>query len=178
MPYKYKQDFLAYRKRTRERHKELSRESYYRHRESRLRRMKIYALKNRDKILAYHKKYWKNYYPEVKEKVKAYQADGYLKNWKKQHEYSRKYKQTEIGKKNHCEIARKDRIKHPLQHQARSAVAQAVRSGRLIKKPCEICGSMEKIEAHHNDYRKKLIVRWLCAYHHRVVEGRAKILTG
>lgn len=40
-----------------------------------------------------------------------------------------------------------------------------IRSGRLIKQPCEVCGS-KIVEAHHDDYEKPLDVRWLCKKHH------------
>jgi len=41
----------------------------------------------------------------------------------------------------------------------------AIRDGRLIRKPCEVCGE-EKTDAHHDDYAKPLEVRWLCRAHH------------
>jgi hypothetical protein len=47
------------------------------------------------------------------------------------------------------------------------AVGNAVRSGKLIKQPCEICGT-DKVHAHHDDYSKPLQVRWLCPSHHFV----------
>lgn len=47
----------------------------------------------------------------------------------------------------------------------RTAVKRAVKSGRLVKKPCEVCGA-EKVVAHHEDYNKPLHVKWLCTLHH------------
>lgn len=52
-------------------------------------------------------------------------------------------------------------------------VEYAIRSGRLIRKPCEICGS-EPSEAHHDDYDKPLEVRWLCRSHHMKLERNKK----
>jgi hypothetical protein len=49
---------------------------------------------------------------------------------------------------------------------AHSAVARAVRSGNLTKKPCARCGD-EKSVAHHEDYDKKLDVIWLCTPCHK-----------
>lgn len=49
---------------------------------------------------------------------------------------------------------------------ARAATAHAVKVGRLIKEPCNICG-VEKVEAHHLDYLKPLEVEWYCLKHHR-----------
>ncbi len=40
-------------------------------------------------------------------------------------------------------------------------VQKAIKSGRLEKKPCEVCGD-EKSQAHHCDYAKPLEVIWLC----------------
>lgn len=44
-------------------------------------------------------------------------------------------------------------------------VGNAVRDGKLIKQPCEMCGKL-KVEAHHEDYEKPLEVNWLCCKHH------------
>lgn len=45
---------------------------------------------------------------------------------------------------------------------ARKECRAAVADGRLIKKPCRICGTVDPIHAHHGDYRKPLEVTWLC----------------
>jgi hypothetical protein len=47
----------------------------------------------------------------------------------------------------------------------------ALRSGKVKRQPCEVCGDI-KAEAHHDDYSKPLDVRWLCdrdhkAHHHQ-----------
>ncbi|HMH11463.1 MAG TPA: hypothetical protein VK553_12170 [Candidatus Nitrosopolaris rasttigaisensis] len=39
--------------------------------------------------------------------------------------------------------------------------------GKLKKLPCQVCGTSEKVEAHHHDYNKTYDVRWLCFTHHR-----------
>jgi len=49
---------------------------------------------------------------------------------------------------------------------AHNAVARAIRSGRLVKEPCERCAS-DKSMAHHDDYDFRLSVRWLCAPCHK-----------
>lgn len=41
----------------------------------------------------------------------------------------------------------------------------ALKSGRLNKKPCVFCGVTESY-AHHPDYTKKLDVIWVCSNHH------------
>ena len=64
------------------------------------------------------------------------------------------------------EYQRRSRASHLGRYRANTQVSNAVRDGRLERKPCEVCGN-PKSEAHHDDYRKKLSVRWLCFRHHR-----------
>jgi hypothetical protein len=67
----------------------------------------------------------------------------------------------------HCtENQRKWRQANPLSIHAHNAVQLALRSGKLKKKPCVICGSNKNLEAHHRDYDKPLDVVWLCRMHH------------
>ena len=53
------------------------------------------------------------------------------------------------------------------QMRARNAVRNALKKGTLVKGVCEVCGSCDT-EAHHDDYEKRLDVRWLCSLHHGV----------
>jgi hypothetical protein len=69
------------------------------------------------------------------------------------------------------------RAKNPLKYKARTAVGNAVRDGRLIKGPCEVCGTTKRVQAHHHDYSKPLDVRWLCFQHHREDEHQQTIRT-
>ena len=48
---------------------------------------------------------------------------------------------------------------------ARRKVRLAVANGILKKLPCECCGRMPT-QAHHEDYSKPLVVRWLCSTCH------------
>lgn len=57
-----------------------------------------------------------------------------------------------------------------LKIRVRRATGNAIRDGRLIPKPCEVCGATA--EAHHDDYSKPLEVRWLCFAHHREHHAR------
>lgn len=67
--------------------------------------------------------------------------------------------------KQRIEYQTKTRKENPEKYKARTAVHNALRSGKLLKSSCEICGK-EKVEAHHEDYTKPLSVRWLCSLHH------------
>ncbi|WP_291409970.1 hypothetical protein [Devosia sp.] len=57
------------------------------------------------------------------------------------------------------------RRRHPGKYAAHLAVQKALKSGALIKTPCEVCGE-PKVDAHHDDYRFPLAVRFLCRRHH------------
>jgi Fe-S-cluster-containing hydrogenase component 2 len=52
---------------------------------------------------------------------------------------------------------------------AHDAVSRAIHRGRLVRQPCEVCGTNQGIEAHHDDYSRPLDVRWFCFKHHREV---------
>lgn len=51
------------------------------------------------------------------------------------------------------------------QKYAWNLTAAAIRRGRLVKQPCEVCGAAS-VQAHHDDYSNPLDVRWLCRAHH------------
>lgn len=63
------------------------------------------------------------------------------------------------------------REKYAKQRKASRDVTNAVRDGRLIRQPCEVCGA-DKVEGHHLDYDKTLEVIWLCPTHHREAHRR------
>lgn len=65
--------------------------------------------------------------------------------------------------------------RNPEKTKARNAVSNAVRDGRLHKKPCKICGAT-KVQAHHHDYLKPLDVEWLCFKHHREHEHGQRVV--
>jgi hypothetical protein len=46
------------------------------------------------------------------------------------------------------------------------AVRFAISQGTIVRGACEVCGA-SKTHAHHDDYDKRLAVRWLCALHHK-----------
>lgn len=63
------------------------------------------------------------------------------------------------------------RSKGPGKFRANTMVDNAIRDGRLKREPCEKCG-IQFVEAHHEDYRQPLKVRWLCFKHHREAHGQ------
>lgn len=61
--------------------------------------------------------------------------------------------------------------RYPEKYKARTAVSNAVRDGRLVKRPCESCG-VDKAQAHHEDYSRPLDVQWLCFACHCRAHGK------
>lgn len=55
--------------------------------------------------------------------------------------------------------------RNPQKRAAHIATGNAIRDGRLVRRPCEVCGATTS-QAHHDDYSKPLNVRWLCTTHH------------
>lgn len=88
------------------------------------------------------------------------------KNIYKIKEYERKRFKDPKRKEKVLEYQKKRRITYKGKNKARQAVCRAIKSGKLIKKPCEICSDPNS-QAHHEDYRKYYKVRWLCPKHHR-----------
>jgi len=68
------------------------------------------------------------------------------------------------------------RVARPDRYKATNAVNNAIRDGRLEKKPCLICGRTDVVHGHHSDYSKPLEVIWLCPVHHAKFDGRTKHL--
>jgi hypothetical protein len=80
--------------------------------------------------------------------------------------YSEKYKpKTKKQKLARRLAASKWIAKNRDKRAAQILVGSALRSGRLTKAACEVCGEL-KVDAHHDDYTKPLEVRWLCEKHH------------
>lgn len=53
-----------------------------------------------------------------------------------------------------------------LQKRAHRLVEAALATGKLVRGPCEDCGSTFRVEAHHNDYSRQLDVVWYCKHCH------------
>ena len=59
----------------------------------------------------------------------------------------------------------------PLKRQARIITSNAIRTKKLIRNVCEVCGEANT-EAHHEDYTRPLEVQWLCRRHHLERHGK------
>ena len=70
------------------------------------------------------------------------------------------------NKERHNKANREYLKKYPDRKIARSLIGNHKRDGKLTPKPCEVCGTMERIHGHHADYSKPDEVVWLCQKHH------------
>lgn len=70
------------------------------------------------------------------------------------------------GTPNYYRYKELQRMRHPEMIRAHKRVAYAVKVGKLVRKPCEVCGD-PKVQAHHEDYAYPLDVQWYCQKHHR-----------
>ena len=65
------------------------------------------------------------------------------------------------------EQTKRYRVMNRVKYQAHTAVNNALARGKLIKPDaCSECKKSGAIHGHHDDYRKPLVVRWLCAVCH------------
>ena len=107
----------------------------------------------------------------------AQMADGHLnkckdctkkdvrENRNKNVEKYREYDRVRGSRKN-PEYYKEYRERFPNKYRARTLVNNTIRAGKLFREPCEVCGDVDHVHAHHDDYLKPLNVRWLCAAHH------------
>lgn len=62
--------------------------------------------------------------------------------------------------------------KHRDRQRARGMVCGAIRRGQMSRQACFFCNAANA-EAHHFDYSRPFDILWVCAFHHRELEGRA-----
>lgn len=67
---------------------------------------------------------------------------------------------------------------HPEQCRAYDKVNHAIKTGRLVPQPCEVCtiDNQQNVVAHHQDYSKPLDVNWLCASCHKRISDAVREL--
>lgn len=108
---------------------------------------------------------------KCKECTKSDSRNRYYSQTEKIIEYEiRRSKQPERRLKR-MEYQRKRRLKYPEKNKARNLISNGLRSGKISKLPCEVCGEL-KSQAHHLDYSKPYDVIWLCRKHHMEAENK------
>lgn len=85
-------------------------------------------------------------------------------NYANNRDHYRAYDKSRHGPQRRA-VTERAKQRYPERYKARVAVHNAIRDKRLIRQPCEVCGS-DLVDAHHEDYEKPLQVRWLCRQHH------------
>lgn len=107
---------------------------------------------------------------QCKECSKKSTSEHYWTHREQHVAYEKEREQTPERHQAKVEYQRKYRVRNREKNLARQRVRYAVRTGRLKRQPCEVCGG--KAQAHHTDYSKPLDVRWLCFQHHRAEHGQ------
>lgn len=106
--------------------------------------------------------------PEVR---RAFQAERHKRRKEEagfreaRRESEKKYAASDKGRERSVRGEKTDRERHPERHRARQMLRYAVRSGKIKRQPCQVCGD-EKSQGHHEDYNKPLDVQWFCQAHH------------
>jgi hypothetical protein len=67
----------------------------------------------------------------------------------------------------HAELARAYRARNREKTRAQNLLNYSVRKGLMARGPCDVCGTDQKVHAHHHDYTKPYEVRWLCFKCHK-----------
>lgn len=85
------------------------------------------------------------------------------RNWHAAHREESRERASEWKRRARYEYRERD----PAKQKAREIVRGAIRAGKLVRPAnCGRCGKEGKIEAHHEDYSKPLVVQWLCQLCH------------
>jgi hypothetical protein len=69
---------------------------------------------------------------------------------------------------------RKYRKNNPEAVKAQAVLNRYIKTGKIKRSSCEVCGASKNIHGHHPDYSKPLEVIWLCPVCHKKV-NRIKI---
>lgn len=83
----------------------------------------------------------------------------------------KRYRHTVNGKAVYREIMKRQYHKHKEKVKARQRVRYAILKGVIIKpENCSICYKKVNLEGHHKNYKKPLIVIWVCRDCHRKID--------
>lgn len=86
-------------------------------------------------------------------------------------EYDRERASLPHRKELRLRVAQRWREEHPDRARAHQMSSNAVRDGKLTKPElCEGCGLDKRLEKHHPDYSKPLLVVWLCKPCHAIAD--------
>jgi hypothetical protein len=112
-----------------------------------------------------HKQMSDGYLNKCKSCKKEYQKEHRLENVEYYRSYDKQRQKNRDRQKAIQASSLRWRKRNPDKYKAQTAVGNAVRDGKLVKEPCQVCGD-QSVHAHHEDYTKPLDVVWLCPKHH------------
>jgi len=116
---------------------------------------------------------------KCKECTKLDVSENYRANVDHYREYERQRFKDANRKESVKAYQQRRREAYPEKDQARQAVNNAIRDGRLTKpNNCERCNATGRIEGHHTDYSKHLDVMWLCFICHRAEHNQDAVWQG
>lgn len=79
-------------------------------------------------------------------------------------------------RKNNPEKVKDLNERRRVKRNAKAKVRHAIKTGKLIRQPCEKCGDVNSEAHHHKGYAKRnvLVVQWLCRMHHMLEHRKYK----
>jgi hypothetical protein len=104
----------------------------------------------------------------TKELKAIYRREWVSKNKERILKYKAKWKATHKYKDEYASIKR-----HPIKQWCRQQFYNARRRGDIIRGDCRDCGA-KNADAHHTNYRKPLLVTWLCRRCHGIEHRKYK----
>lgn len=118
-------------------------------------------------------KKWKQSNPNP-ERDAVYSRKCYRDNAKETNARTRKWQQANPEKV--AAIGRKYALSNPEKRHAKDCVNHAITSGKLIRQPCTLCSTKEKVHAHHRSYDYPLQVDWLCCKCHNFIHRLLRVI--
>lgn len=128
---------------------------------------KRWRKRNFEKIRIVADKYKKENPKRIKEQRERHKPKKRITDIKYQRERRR------LNKGLKAEEYRKYREKYPQRIKANTLLNIAIKSGKISRSPCEVCGEV-RVHGHHDDYGQPLEVRWLCPIHHKKAHQTSK----
>lgn len=157
-----------------------------------------YRSRNKDRIKLRRKKYYDAHKDKEKLLAKTYRSEHkkerrlYVKKWRgankdKERLYGKKYRDANQDKVKLCskkyyeehkeqrKLYQKKNFNTPsgkMKYRARAAVHRAIKTGKLVRHPCQVCNAPKSEAHHHRGYAEEywLDVVFLCPTHHRLAD--------
>ena len=112
-----------------------------------------------------------------------YQCRDCWNQWQREYATKRVNEGRSIPRKNYPKSAKRKAWQKAYRERTKDRAAcyattkKAIKSGTLVRQPCESCGE-KSVMAHHDDYTKPLEIRWLCYKCHPRFHSSVKEVRG